>query len=84
MSGAIPPLPTRLNSFNRRRIYRAVCNEVTKNVMMDDAACMGDVEIEYVELHNTDQWQAFATMIIILYIRNMHAIVSLVISFNLS
>ena len=55
MSGAIPPLPTCLNSFNRRRINRAVSNEVTKNVMMDDTACMGDVEMGNVELHNREQ-----------------------------
>ena len=51
--------------------------------MVDDAACTGD-EMGNVELHNRDQWQAFATMVIILYICNIHTIVNLVINFNLS
>jgi len=54
---------------------------VSKNVMVDDTVCMGDVEMGNVELHIRDQWQAFVTMVIILYICNMHTIVSLVISF---
>jgi len=40
---------------------------VTKNVIMDDTACMGDVEMGNVQLHDRDQWQAFATVVIILY-----------------
>ena len=36
--------------------------------MVDDTAFMGDVEMGNVELHNRGQWQAFATMVIILYI----------------
>jgi len=59
---------------------------VTKYVMVDDSACMEDVEMGNVELHNRDQWQAFVTVVIILYtyICNMHTIISLVTSFNLS
>lgn len=56
---------------------------MTKDVTMDDTACMGDVEMGNVELHNRDQWQAFAA-VGILYTCNMHTIVSLVKSFNLS
>jgi hypothetical protein len=47
---------------------------------MDDKACMGDVEMGNVELHNRDQWQALVTTVIILYICNTHTIISLVIA----